>query len=211
MNILHKDLHVTPYHIHIGHQLVPADMAKRREMCSWFEEKFEEDENFLENVWFSDEAHFQLSGHVNSKNNIYWGNSKPDEVLQQPLHSEKCTVWAAMSRHCIIGPFFFEDGQGRTTTVDTDGYIEVLGKFWQALGRRELDRDSQWFMQDGAAPHCSTRTLAWLRQRFRDFIISRRCDVEWAPHSLDLNRLNFHLVWGYLKGHFKERSPITLI
>ena len=126
-----------------------------------------------------------------------------------PLCTEKCTVWAAMSRHGIIGPFFFEDRQGRTTTVDTEGYIEILKKFWCALGRRNLDRDSQWFMQDGAAPHCSHRTLEWLREKFGDCIISRRCDIEWAPHSPDLNPLDFHL-WGYLKERVYERSPTTL-
>lgn len=52
----------------------------------------ENDENFLENVWFSDEAHFLLSGHVNSKNNIFWGSKVPEEVLQRPLHSVKCTA-----------------------------------------------------------------------------------------------------------------------
>jgi len=30
---------------------------------------------FLDNVWFSDEAHFLWSGHVNSKNNIFWGST----------------------------------------------------------------------------------------------------------------------------------------
>ena len=72
----------------------------------------ENDENFLENIWFSDEAHFLLSGHVNSKNNIFWGSKVPEEVLQRPLHSVKCTAWVAMSKHGIIVPFWFEDDDG---------------------------------------------------------------------------------------------------
>jgi len=60
--------------------------------------------DFLDNVWFSDEAHFLLSGHVNSKNNI-WVSTPPEHCLQRPLHSVKCTVWVAISKHGIIGPF----------------------------------------------------------------------------------------------------------
>ena len=83
-------------------------------MCEWFCNVLENDKNFLDNVWFSDEVHFLLSGHVNSKNNVSWGSEIPDEVLQRPLHSVKCTAWVAMSKHGIIGPFYFEDDDGRS-------------------------------------------------------------------------------------------------
>ena len=48
-------------------------------------------------------------------------------------------------------------------------------------------RASQWSQQDGATPHTAKETLAWLRQMFEERLICRRCDVEWAPHSPDLN------------------------
>ena len=35
-------------------------MAKHVEMCQWFESKIEENPDFIQNVWFSDEAHFSL-------------------------------------------------------------------------------------------------------------------------------------------------------
>ena len=50
-----------------------------------------------------------LSGHVNSKNNVFWGTQAPEEVLQRPLYSLKCTAWVAISKHGIIGPYWFED------------------------------------------------------------------------------------------------------
>jgi len=31
--------------------------------------------DFHDNVWFSDEAHFLLSGLVNSKKNTFWGST----------------------------------------------------------------------------------------------------------------------------------------
>ena len=105
--VLTSDLHLYPYKIQIKQKLTDAGKEKRVTMCEWFCNVLENDENFLENVWFSDEAHFLLSGHVNSKNNIFWGSKVPEEVLQRPLHSVKCTAWVAMSKHGIIGPFWF--------------------------------------------------------------------------------------------------------
>jgi len=50
-------------------------------------------------------------------------------------------------------------------------------KFWTALGRRSgVVRVLQWFQQDGAIPHASNESLAWLQQSFPDRLISRRCD-----------------------------------
>ena len=72
-------------------------------------EKIESEPRFLGNLWMSDEAHFHLHGKVNSKNNVYWGTEKPIEVAQKPLHSEKCTVWIAISKRGLIRPFFFEE------------------------------------------------------------------------------------------------------
>jgi len=109
--------------------------------------------DFLDNAWCSDEAHFLLSGHVNSKNNIFWGSTPPDHCLQRPLHSVKCTAWVAISKHGIIGPFWFEDDNERSVTINTERYVQVLGKFWTALGRRRgVVRVLQWFQQDGATP-----------------------------------------------------------
>ena len=90
--VLTSDLHLYPYKIQIKQQLTDADKEKRVTMCEWFCNVLENDENFLEKVWFSDEAHFLLSGHVNSKNNVFWGSEVPDELLQRPLHSVKCTA-----------------------------------------------------------------------------------------------------------------------
>ena len=64
-------------------------------------------------LWFSDEAHLWLRGHVNSCNTVHWGSNAPDEVLTKPLYSEKVTAWTTMRRGGgLIGPFFIEDERG---------------------------------------------------------------------------------------------------
>ena len=103
------------------------------------------------------------------------------------VHSTKCTAWVAISKHHIIGPYWFEDENERAQTVNTERYVAVLMKFWASLGRRRgIDRDEQWFQQDGATPHISNYSLAWLRERFEYRLICRECEIEWAAHSPDL-------------------------
>jgi hypothetical protein len=74
-------------------------------------------------------------------------------------------------------------------------YLAVLVKFWGSLGRRRgIDRDEQWFRQDRGHPHSTNDSIAWLRERFKDRLIIRKCEIEWAAHSPDLNPPYFYLI-----------------
>ena len=64
--ILIADLNMYPYRIQIKQKLTPDDMKKRVIMCHWFCDKIDAVPDFLDNIWFSDEAHFLLSSLVNS-------------------------------------------------------------------------------------------------------------------------------------------------
>jgi len=124
---------------------------------------------------------------VNSKNNIFWDSTPPEHCLERSLHCEVHCLGCHF-QHGIIGPFWFEDDNELSVTINTERYVQVLGKFWTALGRwRGGVRVLQWFQQDGATPHSSNESLAWLQQRFPDRLISRRCDPQWSPHLPDLN------------------------
>ena len=207
--ILTLDLKLRAYHIQLKQLLTQDDRTKRLQMCQWFLEKIDNDPNFLKHVWFSDEAHFHLNGSVNSKNCVHWGEHAPDEVLEKSLHSKKCTAWAAISSHGIIGPLWFEDEFGQTKTVDTDGYLQVLDTFWRELNLKRLPKNKQWFQQDGATPHTAARALHWIQERFGERVMSRRCAIEWAPHSPDLTPPDFFL-WGHLKGRVYSTNPQTI-
>ena len=207
--ILKLDLNLFPYHIQVKHKLTAEDQRARVRMCDWFTERMEEDEDWIDDVWFSDEAHFHIDGRVNSKNNVFWGSNAPNQVLQRPLHSKKVTAWCAMNSKTIIGPFWFEDDDEMTTTVNQENYRSVIRKFCATLRRRRtIVMDRQWFMQDGATPHTANGTLELLAEKFGNRVISRRTDHEWAPHSPDLNPLDFFL-WGYAKDHVYANNPTT--
>ena len=51
--VLTSDLHLYPYKIQMKQKLADADKEKRVTMCERFCNVLENDENFLENVWFS--------------------------------------------------------------------------------------------------------------------------------------------------------------
>ena len=85
--IAHLSLYL--YRILIKRKLKLEDMRKRKIICQWCCDKIDAVPDFLDKVWFSNEADFLLSGHVNSKNNIFWGSTFPEYCLQRPLHSLK--------------------------------------------------------------------------------------------------------------------------
>ena len=77
MVILKKDLKLKPYKIQLTQQLLPNDHHQRLEykrlrLC--------EDATFIENIIFSDEARFHLTGHVNRHNSRIWSDENPREI-----------------------------------------------------------------------------------------------------------------------------------
>ena len=82
----------------------------------------------LQRVWVSDQAHFPLTGQVNTQNCRVWASNAPDIVLETPPHSSRVTVWCAMSPTGIIGPFF-KDADGHTQTVNKERYVDILKRF----------------------------------------------------------------------------------
>ena len=203
-----REAKLRPYRLTIHHQLTEADKQRRVEMAQWMEDNPE----VLDKVWFSDEAHFWLCGHVNSHNAVHWGEERPNEVLHKPLHSKKITVWAAMRKdQPLVGPFFFEDEEEEPITITAERYVTLaLTPFLQAIQRIPgFEAEQHWLQQDGATPHTARLTLAWLRQHFAGQLISLKTEVPWAPHSPDLSPLDF-MLWGYLKSLVYADKPATV-
>ncbi len=76
----------------------------------------------LPHIWFSDEAHFWLFGHVNKQNCRIWSEENPRTFKTTELHPKWVTVWAALSAKGIISPFFTDE------TVTGPWYQELLNK-----------------------------------------------------------------------------------
>ena len=80
--------------------------------------------------------------------------------------------------------------------------IEVLETLRRSLGTQRglRKRHAQWFQQDGAPPHTAGESLDWPSTHFGNWVISRRFELEWAPHSLI-----FHPWTCICGGHLKDR------
>lgn len=208
--IMKKKLHFHPYKMQIVQKLNENDYPARVVYAERMLENFSS-ETRLRNVYYSDEAHFHLGGYVNKQNFRYWSPNNPMEMHEVPLHSEKVTVWCAMSGREIIGPYFFENDRGQTQTVNSDRYCEMITTFFEPEVRNSLffNRNT-WFQQDGATAHTARRSMDLVRRLFPSKVISRFGDLNWPARSPDLSPCDFFL-WGYLKGKVYQNQPLTIM
>ena len=206
-NIVKKKLQLHAYKVQVCHQLQPGDFTRRIEFCEWFLQN-SEDQDFLGGLIMSDEAHFSLNGHVNRQNMRFWARENPNEIMEVPLHSERVTVWCGLMQNCIIGPFFFEDGNEKAVTVNGERYHDMLTDFFIPQ-LEEIDRPHIHFQQDGATCHTTRENMTLLREQFPGNLISRFGDIEWPARSPDLTPLDFFL-WGYLKARVYRHNPQTI-
>jgi hypothetical protein len=208
--IVKRDLRLYPYKIQLVQTLMPNDYSERIQFSQWLLQSVSENSSFIENLFMSDEAHFTLSGCVNKQNCRFWASTNPHLLHESPLHSEKVTVWCAISAQHIIGPYFFENESGNAVTVNGDRYRTMLQSFFlPGLHLRNVRMRRTWFQQDGATCHTANETLALLQQHFPGRLISKRAHVNWPPRSPDLTPPDFFL-WGFLKSRVYANNPQTL-
>ena len=202
--ILTIDLKMQPFKATLVHGLHEDDLPKRVEFCEWFLERQRHDPQFLHSIFFSDEASFHLTGSVNRQNERYWGIENPRALVETKSFTPKVNVWVAMSSRHIIGPFFFEDEEGKSLTINSDRYIGMLEQFFlPELRRRRVRSNSVWFQHDLATPHTSAKTVAAVEAMFPDKVIGKG---SWPPRSPDISPLDSFL-FGYLKGKVYKEDP----
>uniref|UniRef100_A0A914WUE5 Transposase n=1 Tax=Plectus sambesii TaxID=2011161 RepID=A0A914WUE5_9BILA len=103
-----KESKFHPYVLQLRQQLRLQDHQRRIEHAHAQLALMEADADFLGNLLFSDKAHFHVHGTVNKQNFRYWSNSNQHWFREEPLHSPRVTVWAAIGRQGVVGPVFFD-------------------------------------------------------------------------------------------------------
>ncbi|KAJ4437439.1 hypothetical protein ANN_17583 [Periplaneta americana] len=204
--ILHMDLHFHPYKIVTVQELSERDKRTRSVCCN--ELLTTVNDQVLNQLLMTDEANFHVCGYVNTHNCRFWASDNPQEMHERPLHSEKVVVWCGVASFGIIGPYFFEDGEGRAVTVTSQRYINMLQTFLAPELRQRVIADVTWFQQDGATAHTSRASMGGLREMFGARVILHRVEVQWPPRSPDLNACDYFL-WGYLKSRVYQDRPRT--
>ena len=210
--MLRKDLNKFPYKISTCHKLTDTDKQRRTEMCNRVAERMDRFQNWIDRVWFTDEAHFHLNGAVNHHDNVYWGDERPEEIDERYLKGPKVTALCALNaKKEMLGPCWFENSRGRTVTVNGERYREVLNRINEDLNQLYTPNQKRllWFQQDGVTPHTAHATMAHLRTLFENRIWSSQAELEWSPHSPDLAPIDFFF-WGAAKAEVSKRSLALL-
>ena len=89
-----KKLKLHPYRVQLMHELKDLDKQKRLNYCRWFRNLINRNGiDILDQIYYTDEAWFHLSGYSNSQNYRIWSNENPHEFHENPLHSQKIVVW----------------------------------------------------------------------------------------------------------------------
>ena len=130
--ILHNDLGFHPYKVAVAQELLPRDYENRRYCCYQMLETIAEEDVLIT----TDEAHFYLSGAINKQNYRHWSSENPNIIHQKPLHSQKVTVWCAVSKFEDLTSFKMQ--RRLSVTVTSERYVKMLLEFVKPK-LRELD------------------------------------------------------------------------
>jgi hypothetical protein len=72
----------------------------------------------------------------------------------------------------VIGPYFFEDEDGRAITVTSTRYVAMLWSFLTPeLSRRGIELSTIWFREDGATTNEERASEEVVREIFRSRLI----------------------------------------
>jgi hypothetical protein len=209
--ILHNEMRLHPYKIHIGQLLQPHHKEERFSFAQNFLHKNDEDPGFLPRVWWSDESNFPLCKVPNRQNIRHWTDNICDVPLfETPSHSPSLTVFIAFNaRHCLP-PFFFEES-GKPVTVNGDRYRQMLSCHLIPELKKRHAFSQGILQQDGAPPHTAHETQQLLTKTFGpEKLIAKGFPMAWPPFSPDLSPCDYWL-WDYLKERvYSNPQPETL-
>lgn len=141
--ILRTDLKLFPYKLQLVQRVSPADAQARLRYAVRFQNLAREQQDFLQNLIMSDEAHFHLNGVVNKQNCRIWARENPKVIVPRDLHPIRCTVWCGVTSERIIGPYFFEE-KGAVVTVTGERYRNMIRDF---LRPAVANNAAHWFQK----------------------------------------------------------------
>lgn len=91
--ILRVKLHESPYEIQVFKILQNEDYNAILDFCEQFKSKVRKQLGFLEELTFSDDSTFHISGKVSRHNCRFGGREKSKEDWQHKRDSSKTKVW----------------------------------------------------------------------------------------------------------------------
>ena len=168
-------------------------------------------------LW-TNEAHFNLNGNVNTRNCVHWADTNPHVLAPRHLLDAKVTVWCRISGTILLGPFFFEEA------TPTDFLTYSVNNFFYSAAklchtRIASAKCTKWYRLDArwcTSTHsevCSQgpRTPFWWPHNLTPFFFSVASAIPWSHsyvflilgiyqiHSLHMQSLKFARVKRFYK------------
>jgi len=83
------------YILRLLHAINDDDLDRRMQFCEWFQQMVNEDEEFVMQIVWSDEAQFKLNGTVNRHNCVYWAPENLHVHVGKAVNllGGECLVW----------------------------------------------------------------------------------------------------------------------
>lgn len=86
-----------PYHYRPVQELLPGDFQRRVNFCGGLQAQLRVNQNFLNNILFSDECTFTKTGMMNQHNYHYWAEENPRLTrVTSTQHRWSINVWAGI-------------------------------------------------------------------------------------------------------------------
>lgn len=195
-----------PYHLCLNQELHGEDFQNRVNFCTDIQMRLIENESFLKNILYTDEASFKSNGALNRHNMHYYSTVNPywmRTVDNQRVWS--LNVWGGIIGTHVVGPHFF-DGT-LTGAIYLDFLRNDLPTYLEEVPLQV--RQDMWYHHDGAPPHYAHHVRDYLDQTYPNRWIGRGGNISWPARSPDLTPCDFFL-WGYVKEQVYVIPPTTI-
>jgi len=187
-----RELHKLGYHGRVAKRKPYLTEVHIRKRWKWAQEMSKKDDQYWENVIFSDESKFELFG---SKRRVIVWRRPGEEYHPSCLRGSmkfgggSVMVWAAIWISGRSELVFVED------KLNSDKYIEILENYLMPIIRNDMD---VIFQDDGAPCHSSKKTKKWKMKQLLP-------GLPWAPQIPDMNPIEH--VWDYLDRELRKQHP----
>lgn len=181
-----------------------GDLAIRINYCEWLMTRIQEDELFLKNIIWTDEAKFSKNGIQNRHNSHFWASENPNVTRERNFQlSWSFNVYCAIKDNRILCIYFYDNN------LTGANYLWLLNNVVTAALRHLPEQEVQncFYQMDGAPPHNTHAVRTALEELFRGQWIAHNGPYRYPPRSPDLTPLDYFF-WGYIKNEVYA-DPIT--
>ena len=212
--MLHVDLEKKCFKCVQSQELSGKQMATRLEICKEWAAALASGSLILEDIWFSDEKFFRLSGGTKApQNHRVWVSKSATKknmsglkvVKPQKKKTKGVMISLATNMNACTLPCFVKPG----IKINTAYYLSMLEDHFvpEITYRHTTPRPWVW-QQDNAPSHVSKEALQWINRHIGTVAGGRR--IRFPPNSPDLNPLDFS-VWTRLEDEVTKEKCETLL